>query len=118
MFTLLPTRSAFPGQQPSGLNVAATERSHVFVEIPPLIAEQATRPRCGCQRKQSFVLKFKKHGATNRIGSEPIRRAIVNVGRMRRPADGTIERLRRSRCADGAVPAYASGWVMTTPPAS
>jgi len=49
---------------------AATERPHVFAEIPPLIAEQATRLALWMSTaKQSFVLKINKH--VRRIVSAP-----------------------------------------------
>jgi hypothetical protein len=54
----------------AGLNVAGTERPSVFVEMPPLIAEQTTRLAVWMSTaKQSFLLKIKKHGATNLLHS-------------------------------------------------
>jgi len=77
MFKLLTTRATVLGQQRSGLNVAGTERPSIFVEMPPLIAEQTTGLAVWMStEKASFLLEIKKHGAANLLDSELIRRAM------------------------------------------
>jgi hypothetical protein len=90
--------TAFLGQ-PSGLDVAGTERPSVLAEIPRLIAEQATRLAVWMSTaKPSFVAG--EHGATNLLGFELVRRAMKRSrggGVLEAPANGSASQLRRSR---------------------